>query len=68
MGTYKKKQYLGVQNCHVYKHSDTNLRFYLILQQLKSLTSGNIQIQLLYPTVVHAFKFTAIVTARVCGR
>ena len=41
----------GVHIYQFYKHPDTNLRFCLILRQLKLLTSGNSYIQLPYAHV-----------------
>ena len=54
------KPYWVVQIYHVYKHSDTNLMFYLILSQFKLLTSGSSYIQLPYApifTVAQVFTF-----------
>ena len=57
MGYVQKTQILSVE---MSKHLDTNLRFYLILKQLKLFISGNNYIQLPYVymfTVVQVFSF-----------
>ena len=46
-----KDQYWGAQMFHIYKYSDTNSRFYLIISQFKLLTSGNSYIQLPYAQI-----------------
>ena len=53
----QKMQYWDVQIYQFNKHSDTNLRFYLISRQLKLQTSGNSYIQFCMHTCSLLYKF-----------